>query len=246
MTNKKWIFVTAGSRGIGAEIVRRLAEEGYSVIFTWHTNQEKAEKLVQSLDKKGLSCRCYCCDVRDHAAVKDLCERLLQAFGAPFGIVNNAGISKDKLLINTEVSEWQEVMDININSVFYTIRSLLPAMIQAGQGAIINIGSVAGLRGNAGQSVYSATKAAQAGLTRSLAREVGLFQIRVNCIAPGPIETDMLTALPDKKRKALTGQTALKKFGQPADVANMVSFLFGPGGEHITGQTLVIDGGLSV
>jgi len=246
MTNKKWIFLTAGSRGIGAEIVRRLAEEGYSVIFTYHTNREKAEQLAAEINSKGFYCRCYHCDVRDHDRVKALCEQLLQKYGAPFGLINNAGISRDKLLINTTVSEWQEVFDTNINAIFYTIHSLLPAMIAAYEGVIINIGSVAGLRGNAGQSVYSASKSAVAGLTRSLAREVGLFHIRVNIVAPGPVETDMLTSLTDKKRKLLTAQTALKKIGKPADVANAVSFLLGPGGEHITGQTLIIDGGLSI
>ncbi len=246
MQNDKWIFVTSGERGIGAGIVRRLAAEGYKVIFTYHTQQDQALQFTDEIKLKGGDCHCYYCDVRDQQGVKQLCTDLINDYGAPYGVINNAGIKNDKLLVNTEMRAWQTVIDTNLNGTFHVIHSMISAMIAAGNGCVITLSSVSALRGNIGQTSYAASKAAQLGLTQSLAREVGRFNIRVNNIAPGLIETEMFSSLSPHACKSLIAQTALRKVGGTDDIARMVSFLLGEGGNYITGQTMIIDGGLSI
>lgn len=246
MVNKKLILLTAGSRGIGAAIVKELVQQDYLVVFTYKSNREHAEALAASLNTNAQVCWCYPCDAGDFNAVSELCTVLLRQHGVPYGVINNAGITRDKLHIDMELADWNDVINTNLNSIFYLNHFLLNEMMLKGDGCIININSVSGLRGNVGQTNYAASKSAQYGLTKSLAREVGNFNIRVNCIAPGPIETDMISSIPKKTMSQLVKMTPLRKIGEPEDIAMMVSFLLGRGGRHITGQTMVIDGGLSI
>lgn len=246
MGNKKWVLVTAGSRGIGAAIVKELVRQDYHVVFTYKNNSALAAVLMHSLNVDHEVCWCYPCDVSSVESVKALSEILRKNHGTPYAIINNAGITKDALSFTMSLDDWLDVINTNLNSLFYLNHCLLNDMLMQRDGCIININSVAGLRGNIGQANYSASKSAQYGFTKTLAREVGNFNIRVNCIAPGPVNTDMLSALPEKAVSQLVKMTPLRKLGQPEDVALMVAFLLGRGGKHITGQTFVIDGGLSI
>jgi 3-oxoacyl-[acyl-carrier protein] reductase len=242
----KWVLVTGGSRGIGACIVTTLAGAGYDVIFTCHDSQKEALRLVDEVSHDNSQCQYYRCDVSDAEQVKKLCKHLITEYGAPYAIINNAGITLDNLLINTRSEDWHRIIATNLDAQFYFSQQLLPAMLSTGSGCIIGISSVAGIRGNIGQTAYSASKAAQAGFTRSLAREVGRFNIRVNSIAPGIIDTAMLKLLPPKALTRLVSQVALGKPGCTEDIAAMVEFLLSDRARYITGQTLVIDGGLSI
>lgn len=246
MVNNKLVLVTAGSRGIGTAIVKELVQQGYLVVFTYKKNRELAEELAISLNANGPVCWHYPCDVGNVDEVGKLCKILLEQHGVPYGIINNAGITKDNLHFSMTLDEWSNVINTNLNSIFYLNHFLLNEMLLQGDGCIINISSIVGLRGNIGQTNYSASKAAQCGLTKSLAKEVGNFNIRVNNIAPGAIETDMIASIPKKKMDEVRRSIPLRKIGQPEDIAMMVAFLLGTGGRYITGQTLVIDGGLSI
>lgn len=246
MNNKKLILVTAGNRGIGAAIVNELVRQNYLVVFTYKSNKNLAEALTNSLNKEATQCWCYPCDVSNVNDVKELSELLLDKHGVPYGIINNAGITRDDFNFSMSIDDWLDVINTNLNSLFYINHYLLNAMLVKKDGCIININSISGLRGNVGQTNYAASKSAQYGFTKSLAREVGNFNIRVNCIAPGPIATDMISSIPEKTLRQLVKLTPLQKIGEPEDIAMMVAFLLGNGGRHITGQTLVIDGGLSI
>ncbi|MFI8416565.1 3-oxoacyl-ACP reductase FabG [Serratia sp. NPDC078593] len=246
MLNKKLVLVTAGSRGIGAAIVKALVEQDYYVVFTYKNNKGLAEELAASLNKKGEVCAFYPCDVGVVGEVKQLCETVLEQHGVPYGIINNAGITKDRFNFDMPIEDWHDVINTNLNAIFYINHYLLTAMILKKEGCIININSIAGLRGNAGQTNYAAAKSGQYGLIKSLAREVGHFNVRVNCVAPGPIDTDMIASVPQKTLDQVIKLTPLKRIGKPEDVALMVAFLLGKGGNHITGQTFVVDGGMSI
>lgn len=246
MVEKKLVLVTAGSRGIGAAIVKELIQQNYHVVFTYNKNKDLSEQLAYSLNENGDTCWYYPCDVGNPAEVKELCATLLENHGVPYGIINNAGITRDNLIISMSINEWMDVINTNLNAIFYLNHYLLNSMLIQKDGCIININSISGLRGNVGQTNYSASKSAHYGFTKSLAREVGNFNIRVNCIAPGPIATDMLSSIPEKKINKLIKATPLRKIGVPEDIALMVTFLLGRGGRHITGQTLTVDGGLSI
>lgn len=247
---KKLVLVTAGSSGIGSAIVKELVENHYQVIFTYHTQQDLAASLAHSLNQQvnhqQQCCWCYPCDVTDPQQIKQLCEKILAEHGTPYALINNAGTAKDRLLTNTSIDEWHQEIAINLHACFYFNHYLLKAMIFAGEGCILQISSISAVRGNIGQTCYSASKAAQIGFTKSLAKEVGLFNLRVNAIAPGPIDTPMISSIPQKKMDFIIKNTPLKRIGHPKEIAMMVNFLLGKGGEHITGQTLIIDGGLSV
>lgn len=246
MIEKKLVLITAGSRGIGAAIVKELVQKNYHVVFTYKSNKDLAEVLACSLNKNGDTCWCYPCDVGNIDEVKALSEIVLEKHGVPYGIINNAGITRDDFSFSMSVNNWLDVINTNLNSLFYISHFLLNDMQLKKDGCIININSISGLRGNAGQTNYSASKSGQYGFTKSLAREVGIFNIRVNCIAPGPIETDMISSVPQKTLNQLIKLTPLRKIGNPEDIALMVTFLLGNGGRHITGQILVVDGGLSI
>lgn len=246
MSKRKLALVTAGSGGIGSAIVRELVKQNYEVVFTYRSNRVFSEELAQSLNTEVQACSFYPCDVGNENEVKKLCETILEKHGIPYALINNAGITRDGFHFLMEPDDWMDVINTNLNSLFYLNYYLLNAMMQQKDGCIININSISGFRGNAGQTNYSASKSAQYGMTRSLAREVGGVNIRVNCISPGPVSTDMINTIPEKMLRQLKKSTPLRKVAEPEDIAMMVTYLLGRGGRHITGQNIVIDGGLSI
>ncbi len=232
-------LVTGASRGIGAAIADRLAADGATVIGT-ATSQARATRIGQRLS--GGAGRVL--DVTDAAAVEALVKAIDAEFGAPAILVNNAAITRDTLMLRMQEADWQAVIDADLNGVFRLSKAVLKGMMKAKGGRIVNITSVIGLIGNAGQANYSAAKAGLLGLTRSLAREVGSRQITVNAIAPGFIETDMTRALDDNTRTRMRDAIPLQRLGSADDVAAAVAFLVSPAAAYITGETLSVNGGL--
>ncbi|MEB4673596.1 SDR family oxidoreductase [Enterobacteriaceae bacterium G50] len=242
---QKWMLITGGSRGIGQALVTHL-QSRWNIVFTGRNEDAinhtmlKAQTLNTSTWVRG-----FCCDGSDEAEVSTLAARLLADYGAPSAIVHNAGMTKDALHIHQTANEWREIMDNNLISIVNWNHQLLPAMMTEGHGSLVLMSSVSAVMGNSGQTAYAASKAAMMGLTRSLAREVGRFGIRVNCLAPGLIESDMIQAIPEQKLKALRQNIPLRRLGHPQEVAQAVAFLTGEGSRYMTGQTLILDGGLS-
>ena len=241
--NGEIALVTGASRGIGAAIADRLGRSGATVIGT-ATTDAGAERISQALPNAGISGRGMTLDVRQTEQIPALIAGIGKAEGAPSILVNNAGITRDNLAMRMADEDWDSVIETNLNAVFRVSRGVLRGMMKARHGRIINIGSVVGLMGNAGQTNYSAAKAGLLGLTRSLAREVGSRNITVNAIAPGFIETDMTDALDESQRAALTAQTPLQRLGQPEDIAATACFLASSAGSYITGETINVNGGL--
>jgi 3-oxoacyl-[acyl-carrier protein] reductase len=234
-------IVTGASRGIGAAIADELAGLGATVIGT-ATSEAGAIAIGERLAAHGGAGRSL--DVTDGAAVDALVDQIGKKFGAPGILVNNAGITRDQLLMRMKDDDWQAIIDTNLSSVFRTSKAVLRGMMKARHGRIINIASVIGLTGNAGQANYAAAKAGIIGFSKSLAREVGSRGITVNVVAPGFIDTDMTRALPEAQRDALLGQIALGRLGEAADIARAVAFLAGPAASYITGETLHVNGGM--
>jgi 3-oxoacyl-[acyl-carrier protein] reductase len=234
-------LVTGASRGIGAAIADELADLGATVIGT-ATSEAGAIAIGERLAAHGGAGRAL--DVTDGAAVDALIDQIGKEFGAPGILVNNAGITRDQLLMRMKDDDWQAIIDTNLSSVFRTSKAVLRGMMKARHGRIINIASVIGLTGNAGQANYAAAKAGIIGFSKSLAREVGSRGITVNVVAPGFIDTHMTRALPEAQRDALLGQIALGRLGEAADIARAVAFLAGPAASYITGETLHVNGGM--
>ncbi|MCG6875645.1 MAG: 3-oxoacyl-ACP reductase FabG [Betaproteobacteria bacterium] len=236
-------LVTGATRGIGRSIALALAEAGATVIGTG-TSDAGAVSVSQALSQAGGRGRGAVLNVTDAESVDRLLGEIEKESGAVSILVNNAGITRDNLMLRMKDEEWDAVMDTDLKSVFRLSRGVLRGMMKARAGRIINITSVVGSSGNAGQVNYSAAKAGIAGFTRSLAREIGSRGITVNCVAPGFIDTDMTQALPEASRSALLGQIPLGRLGKPEDVAAAVVFLASPGAAYITGATLHVNGGM--
>ncbi|AKK66786.1 3-oxoacyl-ACP reductase FabG [Xanthomonas translucens] len=234
-------LVTGASRGIGAAIADTLAAQGATVIGT-ATSASGAQAIGERLAVHGGHGRAL--DVTDPAAVEALIEAIGKEFGAVSILVNNAGITRDNLLMRMKEEDWQAIIDTNLTSVFRTSKAVLRGMMKARKGRIVNIASVVGVTGNPGQANYAAAKAGIIAFSKSMAKEIGSRGITVNVVAPGFIDTDMTKALPEAQRNALLGQIALGQLGQPADIANAVAFLVGPGAGYITGETLHVNGGM--
>jgi 3-oxoacyl-[acyl-carrier protein] reductase len=234
MLQGKVALVTGASRGIGLAIAEQLLRDGAKVVGT-STSQEGARRVPGA--GKVL-------DVRDAAACDRLVEEVAKEHGEIAILVNNAGITRDNLALRMKDAEWDEVMETNLRAVFRLSRAVMRGMMKARWGRIVNITSVVGAAGNAGQANYAAAKAAVAGMTRALARELGSRNITVNCVAPGFIDTDMTRALSDEQRKALLGQIPLGRLGAPQDVAAAVAYLVSPGGGYVTGSVLHVNGGM--
>jgi 3-oxoacyl-[acyl-carrier protein] reductase len=234
-------LVTGASRGIGAAIAAELASLGAVVIGT-ATSEAGAQAIGERLTPSGGAGRVL--DVTDAAAVDALIEEVGKTFGAPSILVNNAGITRDQLLMRMRDEDWQAILDTNLSSVFRTSRAVLRGMMKARKGRIISIASVIGLTGNPGQANYAAAKAGIIAFSKSLAREIGSRGITVNVVAPGFIDTDMTRVLPEEQKKALVGQIALGRLGEPADIARAVAFLASPAAAYITGETLHVNGGM--
>lgn len=244
MASDKWILVTGGSRGIGRALVEELARE-YNVVFTCRTLGEASQAVEEACAPLAGWVTAYACDGGAAAQVDELAPRLLEQYGAPFAVIHNAGITQDGLHIHHTPESWQQVLNANLNAVFYWNRHLLPAMILNGEGALVLMSSVTGIKGNAGQTAYGASKAALIGLCRSLAPELGRFGIRANCLVPGLIAGEMTDAMPPARLEAMRKQVPLRRLGSAHEVARAAAFLIGDDSRYMTGQTLVLDGGLT-
>ena len=235
-------LVTGASRGIGAAIALELAHRGLKVIGT-ATSDEGAAKISATLAEFN-GCRGVKLNVNDGAGGEALIEAIVKQQGALHVLVNNAGITRDNLSMRMKDGEWDEVLDTNLKAVFRMSRAVMRTMMKQRYGRIINITSVVGASGNAGQANYAAAKAGVAGMTRALARELGTRNITVNCVAPGFIETDMTAHLPDEQQKALLAQIPLGHLGKPSDIAHAVAYLASPHAAYVTGQELHVNGGM--
>ena len=236
-------LVTGATRGIGRAIAETLAGEGATVIGT-ATTAEGAASISAYLSAAGAKGEGLQLDVSDAAAIDATLAAIDSRHGAITILVNNAGITRDNLLLRMKDDEWNAIMATNLTPVFRLAKAVLRGMMKARRGRIIQIGSVVGTSGNAGQVNYAAAKAAVVGFTKSLAQEVGSRNITVNCVAPGFIDTDMTRALSDAQREALLGRIPLGKLGTPQDIADAVCFLAGPRAGYITGATLHVNGGM--
>lgn len=243
MLSGKIAFVTGASRGIGKAIALDLAKNGATVIGT-ATSDAGAEKISEYLAEFGGAGKCL--NVTDAEMILQVVGEIVKEFGTPTILVNNAGITRDNLLMRMKEDEWHDIIQTNLTSVFRVSKACLRGMMKAKGGSIINIASVVGVMGNAGQTNYAAAKAGIMGFSKSLAREVGSKNVTVNTIAPGFIDTDMTRALPEEQRTALTQQIPLKRLGEPEDIAKTVTFLASDGGAYITGQTINVNGGMYV
>ncbi|WP_166212321.1 3-oxoacyl-ACP reductase FabG [Cognatiluteimonas telluris] len=241
----RWILVTGGARGIGLGLVTAFAKAGFEVVFTYKSSADSARQAEESMAAQGFSVSGHACDSTDEAAVQALSAQLLTQRGAPYAIVNNAGITRDSLMMNMSTEDWRSVIDTNLNSAFFITRAFTSSMLESGDGVVLQISSVAAHKGIAGQTNYSATKAALTALTRSLALELGRFNVRVNAIAPGYIATDMFDNIPEAQRKSIRNSVPLRRIGTVEDVASLALFLLDPSASYITGQTFVVDGGLT-
>ena len=234
-------LVTGASRGIGAAIADELAAQGAKVIGT-ATTESGAAAIGERLAAHGGAGRAL--NVTDGAAVEALIDAVASEFGPISILVNNAGITRDQLLMRMKDEDWNAIIDTNLTSVYRTSKAVMRGMMKARKGRIINIASVIGLTGNPGQANYAAAKAGIIAFSKSLAREIGSRGVTVNVVAPGFIETDMTKALPETSRAAMLGQIALGRFGEPTDIARAVAFLASPFAAYITGETLHVNGGM--
>lgn len=239
-------LVTGASRGIGASIARALARDGYAIGVNFARNSDAAEQVVADIVAEGGSALPIQADVSDPDAVDAMFAVVTERLGAVTVLVNNAGITDDGLLLRMNVDQWDNVMATNLRSVYLCTKAALKPMIRAKAGRIINVSSVSGISGNAGQGNYAASKAGVIGFTKSIAKEVGSRGITVNAVAPGFIATDMTDALGDAVAEGVTKQISLGRLGRPEEVASMVCYLASEDASYITGQTVVIDGGLAL
>lgn len=240
---KEIALVTGASRGIGAAIADALAKAGAITIGT-ATSETGAKAISERFETAGYSGRGMVLNVTDPASVDSVIKTIAEEYGNPTILVNNAGITRDNLLMRMKDEEWESIIDTNLTSIFRLSKAVLRGMMKARRGRIINISSVVGAMGNAGQTNYSAAKAGIFGFTRSMAREVGSRGITVNSVAPGFIDTDMTRDLPEEQRKSLIENIPLQKLGQPEDIANAVLFLASDTGGYITGETIHVNGGM--
>lgn len=241
----KVALITGASRGIGRAIARRFAEEGASVAFTYLSSEEKARQLEEELKALGGAAKAYRSDAGSFEQAGDLAEAVLKDYEKIDILVNNAGITRDNLLLRMNEEQWDQVIGTNLKSVFNLTKSVLRAMLKKRTGSIINITSIVGITGNAGQANYAASKAGVIGFTKSVAQEIGSRSIRCNAIAPGFIETEMTEGLGEDVKKAFTDNIPLKRAGQVNDVADAVVFLASDKSTYITGQTLSVCGGMN-
>lgn len=242
MSENKIALVTGASRGIGRAIAVELASAGYDIIVNYAGNEAAADETVKLVEEKGCKAHKMQFDVSNKEAVNSAIAEILEKHGKIDVLVNNAGITRDGLFMRMNSDNWLDVINTNLNSAYYVSNPVVKAMIKQRAGVIINMSSIVGVNGNAGQANYSAAKAGIIGLTKSLAKELGSRNIRVNAIAPGFIQTDMTKGLPEEK---ITEHIPLKTLGKPEDIARLVRFLTVEG-TYITGQVIGVDGGLTI
>ncbi|MCS4486239.1 3-oxoacyl-[acyl-carrier-protein] reductase [Staphylococcus americanisciuri] len=240
----KVALVTGASRGIGRSIALQLADEGYHVVVNYAGNKEKAEAVVAEIQSKGRESIAIQANVANGDEVKAMIKEVVKTFGSLDVLVNNAGITRDNLLMRMKEHEWDDVVDTNLKGVFNCIQKATPQMLKQRHGRIINLTSVVGAVGNPGQINYVATKAGVIGMTKTAARELASRNITVNAVAPGFIVSDMTDALSDELKETMKGQIPLGRFGQDTDIAHTVAFLASENASYITGQTIHVNGGM--
>ncbi len=240
--SNKVVVVTGASRGIGAGIAKGFADHGAKVAITFNSSNDAAQSTLNSL--KGSGHKSFKFDVSKPDQVESAMGRIHEEMGGLEVLINNAGITKDQLILRMKPEDWDQVLETNLRSVFACTKSAVKVMLKARQGSVINITSVIGQTGNGGQSNYAASKAGIIGFTKSIAQEVASRQIRLNCIAPGFIQSDMTDSLTEPQKKAILEKVPLGSMGEAQDVANACLFLASPFARYITGQTLNVNGGL--
>lgn len=239
----KTALVTGATRGLGRAIALELGKQGATVVGT-ATTKEGAQKITDMLKAEGLKGAGYALQVQNTEALADTLSAIQEAFSAPEILVNNAGITRDNIILRMRPEQWNEVINVNLNAVFHLTKACLKPMVKARWGRIINITSVVGVMGNFGQANYVAAKAGLIGFSKSVAKELAGYGITVNCVAPGFMETEMTDDLSDKHREAILAQIPMKRMGQAEDIAHAVAFLASDQATYITGETLHVNGGM--
>ena len=244
MEENKTVFVTGGSRGIGKEVALKFAENGYNVVINYVSSKTDVESLRSEFEDKGVKALIMQADVTDKTAIEELVKKAIEEFGAIDVLVNNAGITRDNLLMRMSEEEFDKVIEINLKGTYIVTKAVTKYMMKKRKGSIINLSSVVGVAGNAGQCNYAASKAGIIGFTKSIAKELASRNIRSNAVAPGFIETDMTAVLSDEIKENIHNQIPLKRMGTAKEVANLIYFLGSDESAYITGQVINIDGGM--
>ena len=246
MLENKVALVTGAGRGIGRAIAIALAKEGAEVVVNYNGSEERAKEVKQTIEENGGKASIYKCNVSDFEACEAMIKDIVKEHGRLDILVNNAGITKDGLIMKMKEEDFDSVLNVNLKGTFNTIRHSARQMLRQKSGKIINISSVSGILGNAGQANYAASKAGVIGLTKTMARELGSRGITVNAIAPGFVDTEMTGVLSEEIRENACRQIILGRFGKPEDIANVAGFLASDKADYITGQVISVDGGMNV
>lgn len=242
--DKKVALITGGNRGIGKEIAKVLANEGYDIAINYRSENDELLNTKNEIESFGVECILVKADVSKYEECENMVKETIEHYGKIDVLVNNAGITKDTLFLRMKEDDFKSVIDVNLVGTFNVTKQVVPYMTKARSGRIINLSSVVGVSGNAGQANYSASKAGIIGFTKSLAKELASRNILVNAVAPGYIKTDMTAVLKEEQKEAIVNQIPLRREGEAKDVANLVKFLAGEESSYITGQVIHIDGGM--
>ena len=244
MENKKNVLITGGTRGIGKAIALKFAQEGYNLIINYVSDRTDIKKLEEEFIKYNVDVLFIKADVSNFEECKKMIDKSIEKFKTIDVLINNAGITKDNLLLRMSVEDFEQVIDINLKGTFNVTKNVVPYMMKKRKGKIVNLASVVGISGNAGQCYYAASKSGIIGFTKSIAKELASRNILANCVAPGFIDTDMTSILNDNVKENINSQIPLKRMGKSEEIANSVYFLAGEENTYITGQVLNVDGGM--